>query len=161
MIFRAKGALKPKDLILPSESVRQKRRKICTAQEDSDLEYGTLPSSTDNANNTHPESIGKSSVNSGTNAIVEEQATVTSVDIVTEGVAKVAITCEASQAEPETTQVTSEEMRYCPECYLPLHPDPNPEKLYIFLHAIRYTTSLGSFETEMPEWAAPDFHWER
>ncbi|EED82877.1 predicted protein, partial [Postia placenta Mad-698-R] len=43
---------------------------------------------------------------------------------------------------------------YCSECYLPLHPDPKPERLYIFLHALRYTTSLGSFETEIPEWAA-------
>ncbi|KIK97163.1 hypothetical protein PAXRUDRAFT_136871 [Paxillus rubicundulus Ve08.2h10] len=42
---------------------------------------------------------------------------------------------------------------YCPECYLPLHPDPKPEKLYIFLHALKYELSLGSFETEMPEWA--------
>ncbi|PBK71297.1 pseudouridine synthase [Armillaria solidipes] len=50
---------------------------------------------------------------------------------------------------------------YCPECYLPLHPDPKPEKLYIFLHALRYTTSLGAFETEMPEWSAPDWDWDR
>lgn len=48
---------------------------------------------------------------------------------------------------------------YCPECYLPLHPDPKPERLYIFLHALRYTTSLGSFETEMPEWAAEGWTW--
>ena len=50
---------------------------------------------------------------------------------------------------------------YCPECYLPLHPDPKPEKLYIFLHALRYTTSLGSFETEMPEWSQPGWTWDR
>ncbi|KAK0199944.1 tRNA-pseudouridine synthase [Desarmillaria ectypa] len=50
---------------------------------------------------------------------------------------------------------------YCPECYLPLHPDPKPEKLYIFLHALRYTTSLGGFETEMPEWSAPEWDWDR
>jgi len=49
--------------------------------------------------------------------------------------------------------------QYCPECYLPLHPDPKPEKLYIFLHALRYTTSLGSFETEMPDWAAEGWKW--
>lgn len=42
---------------------------------------------------------------------------------------------------------------YCKECYMPLHPDPPPGKLYIFLHALRYTTSHGSFETEMPWWA--------
>ncbi len=100
---------------------------------------------------------------------------------------------ETAQPRPETTGTehptpiaTSDpdrpELLYCPECYLPLHPDPKPEKLYIFLHAIRcvvdiwqnrehkcrgiilfsfrYTTSLGSFETEMPEWAAKDFQWE-
>jgi len=50
--------------------------------------------------------------------------------------------------------------QYCPECYLPLHPDPKPEKLYIFLHALRYTTSLGSFETEMPDWAGEGWRWE-
>ncbi|KAJ7601091.1 pseudouridine synthase [Mycena floridula] len=49
---------------------------------------------------------------------------------------------------------------YCPDCYLPLHPDPRPEKLYIFLHALRYTTSLGSFETEMPEWSRESWVWE-
>jgi hypothetical protein len=48
---------------------------------------------------------------------------------------------------------------YCGECYLPLHPDPPPERLYIFLHALRYTTSLGVFETEMPEWAAEGWEW--
>lgn len=53
---------------------------------------------------------------------------------------------------------------YCPECYLPLHPDPSPGKLFIFLHALRYTTSLGRFETEMPWWAQETWHgegWER
>ncbi|ETW74643.1 hypothetical protein HETIRDRAFT_56935 [Heterobasidion irregulare TC 32-1] len=52
-------------------------------------------------------------------------------------------------------------MLYCPECYLPLHPDPKPERLYIFLHALRYTTSLGTFETGMPEWAAEGWEWDR
>ncbi|OAX37786.1 pseudouridine synthase [Rhizopogon vinicolor AM-OR11-026] len=50
---------------------------------------------------------------------------------------------------------------YCSECYLPLHPDPKPEKLYIFLHALRYTTSLGCFETDMPEWAAEGWKWDQ
>ncbi|KZV96732.1 pseudouridine synthase [Exidia glandulosa HHB12029] len=50
---------------------------------------------------------------------------------------------------------------YCPECYLPLHPDPSPEKLYIFLHAKKYSTAEWSFETEMPAWAQPGFEWER
>jgi hypothetical protein len=50
---------------------------------------------------------------------------------------------------------------YCGECYLPLHPDPPPERLYIFLHALRYTTSLGVFETDMPEWVAEGWKWQR
>ncbi|KAJ3711599.1 pseudouridine synthase [Lentinula raphanica] len=56
---------------------------------------------------------------------------------------------------------SNEKQLYCPECYLPLHPDPIPEKLYIFLHALRYTTSLGTFETEMPAWSAEGYSWDR
>ncbi|KAF5375500.1 hypothetical protein D9615_009184 [Tricholomella constricta] len=70
---------------------------------------------------------------------------------------------KVSAMEPlvESTAVVQSENLYCPECYLPLHPDPKPERLYIFLHALRYTTSLGSFETEMPEWAAEGWYWDR
>lgn len=50
---------------------------------------------------------------------------------------------------------------YCPECYLPLHPDPKPETLYIFLHALRYELSLGCFETEMPTWAKEGWEWQQ
>jgi len=71
--------------------------------------------------------------------------------------------------DPEATEGTNKSLlpldenghQYCPECYLPLHPDPKPEKLYIFLHALRYTTSLGSFETEMPDWVAEGWTWNR
>ncbi|KAJ8463436.1 hypothetical protein ONZ51_g10253 [Trametes cubensis] len=64
--------------------------------------------------------------------------------------------------EPVITDAGSRsEDQYCPECYVPLHPDPKPESLYIFLHAIRYTTSLGCFETEMPEWASEGWEWEQ
>ena len=55
----------------------------------------------------------------------------------------------------------TDQPKYCPECYLPLYPDQKPEKLYIFLHALRYTTSLGRFETELPAWAAKGFKWDR
>ncbi|KZT67641.1 pseudouridine synthase [Daedalea quercina L-15889] len=60
-------------------------------------------------------------------------------------------------ASVSTTDVTPGEgdaASHCPECYLPLQPDPKPEQLYICLHALRYETPYGSFETEMPEWAA-------
>ena len=67
-------------------------------------------------------------------------------------------TLEATEKDKEKEKTAS---LFCPECYLPLHPDPKPEKLYIFLHALRYTTSLGSFETEMPEWAAKGWKWDK
>ena len=68
-----------------------------------------------------------------------------------------------STMEPivDSKAVVQEENLYCPECYLPLHPDPKPERLHIFLHALRYTTSLGSFETKMPEWAAKGWTWDQ
>ena len=34
------------------------------------------------------------------------------------------------------------------------------EALY-FSHALRYTTSLGMFEIDMPEWAAEGWKWQR
>jgi len=61
---------------------------------------------------------------------------------------------ESARAKQAAAQVAVMEENdgalYCSECYLPLHPDPLPERLYIFLHALRYTTSLGVFETEGP-----------
>lgn len=46
---------------------------------------------------------------------------------------------------------------YCKECFLPLWPDPKPSELYIYLHALRYSTSKWSFETEIPFWAKEDW----
>ena len=72
---------------------------------------------------------------------------------------------EGGRAKQAAAQITvqgeNDGALYCGECYLPLHPDPLPERLYIFLHALRYTTSLGVFQTEMPEWAAEEWKWER
>ncbi|KAF8266331.1 pseudouridine synthase [Lactarius quietus] len=72
---------------------------------------------------------------------------------------------ENGRAKQAAAQIAVQEENdgalYCNECYLPLHPDPPPERLYIFLHALRYTTSLGVFETEMPEWATKGWEWER
>lgn len=67
----------------------------------------------------------------------------------------------AKDASPEERVQEGKNMSYCPECYMPLHPDPKPEKLYIFLHALRYTTSLGCFETDMPVWAQKGWEWDR
>jgi len=72
---------------------------------------------------------------------------------------------ESGRAKQAAAQIAVREENdgalYCGECYLPLHPDPPPERLYIFSQALRYTTSLGVFETEMPEWAAEGWEWER
>ncbi|KAF8161762.1 hypothetical protein K438DRAFT_306698 [Mycena galopus ATCC 62051] len=65
------------------------------------------------------------------------------------------------EAQATATTISLSENSYCPECYLPLHPDPKPEKLYIFLHALRYTTSLGKFETPMPHWAQEGWEWDQ
>ena len=70
----------------------------------------------------------------------------------------------ASSAPPASSStlatVDSGGGHYCPECYLPLQPDPKPEKLFIFLHAWRYTTKEWSFCTEMPFWAAKGYLWD-
>lgn len=43
---------------------------------------------------------------------------------------------------------------FCDECFVPVPDDPDPEKLFIYLHALRYTTPrLGSWSTPLPRWA--------
>lgn len=50
-------------------------------------------------------------------------------------------------------EVADDGRGYCPDCFLPLVPDPPAESLYIYLHAIRYETEEWSYEDEMPWWA--------
>lgn len=43
---------------------------------------------------------------------------------------------------------------FCPDCYVPLPDDPDPETLFIYLHALSYTTErLGKWSTPLPRWA--------
>ncbi|KAL7423228.1 hypothetical protein Q5752_002528 [Cryptotrichosporon argae] len=43
---------------------------------------------------------------------------------------------------------------FCTECFVPVADDPDPETLFIYLHALRYTTEqLGRWETPLPRWA--------
>lgn len=43
---------------------------------------------------------------------------------------------------------------FCEQCFIPLPDDPDPETLFIYLHALRYTTErLGTWETPLPRWA--------
>ncbi|ORX40227.1 pseudouridine synthase [Kockovaella imperatae] len=47
---------------------------------------------------------------------------------------------------------------FCEECYVPLADDPDPETLFIYLHAVRYTTEkLGAWQTPLPRWAGRDW----
>ncbi|WWC70611.1 uncharacterized protein I206_104562 [Kwoniella pini CBS 10737] len=48
---------------------------------------------------------------------------------------------------------------FCEDCFVPLPDDPDPETLFIYLHALRYTTpELGTWETPLPRWAGE--HWD-
>lgn len=41
---------------------------------------------------------------------------------------------------------------YCPTCFIPLIADPPLEKLFIYLHATRYTSPEWCFEAPLPNW---------
>lgn len=44
---------------------------------------------------------------------------------------------------------------FCQQCFVPLPDDPDPETLFIYLHAWKYeTVGLGKWETPLPRWAA-------
>lgn len=55
----------------------------------------------------------------------------------------------------------TQDPRYCGGCCGSLPPEPRPEEMSIFLHAMRYEMSLGTFESELPEWASPGWKWDR
>ena len=87
----------------------------------------------------------------------------------TDGTDENTVTTESANAVPQESidatespesDSSSTDRPFCPECYLPLHPDPKPETLYIFLHAFRYTTSLGCFQTDLPWWASMEWNGE-
>ncbi|KAG8945734.1 hypothetical protein FRC04_000593 [Tulasnella sp. 424] len=72
-----------------------------------------------------------------------------------------AATSAAPNADGSTTgedTIPKPSFDYCKECFLPLWPDPKPSELYIYLHALRYSTSKWSFETETPFWAKEDWN---
>ena len=129
VIFKAKGALAPRDIKIKAAPPQNRRKRGGPAAVE--LETFSVPAQT------------------GPQLTDQEVVTRINDPGATEGSGETLVPLEENGHQ------------YCPECYLPLHPDPKPEKLYIFLHALRYTTSLGSFETEMPEWAAEGWTWNR
>ncbi len=48
------------------------------------------------------------------------------------------------------------ELWACQDCKRPL-PDPRPEQMYIWLHALRYSGPDWSYCCDMPAWAADDY----
>ncbi|KAF5354738.1 hypothetical protein D9756_005528 [Leucocoprinus leucothites] len=174
VIFRAKGALSPSNLTVkpPPPQNRRKRggkgeftaggNSVRTASNTaSGAATPTEPTDTTMPVSTPDASLVSSSVATPTSseaatpaaAVVDQPPQLTTE----EALEKISL----MEPLPDPNTVVESEHLYCPECYLPLHPDPKPEKLYIFLHALKYTTSLGAFETEMPEWAAEGFEWDR
>ena len=160
VVFRAKGALGPHNLVIkppPPQNRRKRggnaelmvRETPATALEEGRVEgegKGTSSSSVQpQGESTQSQGQGESSTDSPSQLTTEE------------------VLSKISLMEPaqDVNTVIQSDNLYCPECYLPLHPDPKPEKLYIFLHARKYTTSLGAFETDMPEWAAEGWVWDQ
>ena len=159
VVFRAKGALGPHNLVIkppPPQNRRKRggngelmvRETPATASKEGVEGAGKGTSSSSDqpqGESTQSQGEGESSTDSPSQLTTEE------------------VLSKISSMEPvqDVNTVIQSDNLYCPECYLPLHPDPKPEKLYIFLHARKYTTSLGAFETDMPEWAAEGWVWDQ
>ncbi|PCH33259.1 pseudouridine synthase [Wolfiporia cocos MD-104 SS10] len=146
VVFRAKGALSPYGVNVPLPP-QNKRKRGGPAE---------MPGASDNTP-TPPVDASKSQESDKPQLTSEEALAKLMLSDLSESQLPPLPVSEQST----TPGVTADGSLYCPDCYLPLHPDPKPERLYIFLHALRYTTSLGAFETEMPEWAVKGWTWDR
>lgn len=176
VVFRAKGALTPsnfKPSPLPPQNKRKRGGPACSESPGAPATpveeplIGPSDPSNPNVTNVTIQNIvlGRSLVSEQLTEQVPEEPQPLQLTQ-EEALAKLDIVeSTGTKASDGTSQMETEQrtdvMHYCPECYLPIHPDPKPERLYIFLHALRYTTKLGSFETEMPEWATPGWEWDR
>ncbi|GAA5841071.1 hypothetical protein JCM5353_001372 [Sporobolomyces roseus] len=63
---------------------------------------------------------------------------------------------ESGQLIHEGEEGTEEE-GFCTKCFTPLLPDPKPEQLFIWLHAMRYTTIEWDWKSALPEWAESSY----
>ncbi|GAA6033732.1 hypothetical protein JCM8097_004403 [Rhodosporidiobolus ruineniae] len=59
----------------------------------------------------------------------------------------------AGEAEEVIESEDGREGGFCRTCFTPLLPDPRPEQLFIWLHAMRYTTLDWDWKSELPYWA--------
>ncbi|THV06660.1 pseudouridine synthase [Dendrothele bispora CBS 962.96] len=160
VIFRAKGSLKaPRSLEVKKPPPNNRRRKNKGEFVDQSL-------------NDAIKALNMSSPEATSSEVIDNLTSEVNTPLGVEAVPAASDPSAGAEsntveAEKEPIQISTAEAieiarsLYCSECYLPLHPDPKPEQLYIFLHALRYTTSLGCFETEMPEWSAEGWTWDR
>jgi len=166
IVFRAKGIMRPSGLVIkppPPQNRRKRGGKADTILTPSVVEprpSQASPSATITAASESqpiPSSldIATSEPRTGVPTLKPDDPSAPQISL-EEALEKVSL---APATGIETTSAS--EPIYCPECYLPLHPDPKPEKLYIFLHALKYTISLGEFSTEMPNWAAEGWEWDQ
>jgi tRNA pseudouridine32 synthase len=154
VVFKAKGALRPPNLALrpPPPSNRRKRNKGQFVDDDLNAKASSSISE------VTPPALSTTPTPSTSDVSPASETQIT----LEEALQKVQATdMSALSVQEQTNLITEGDHSYCPECYVPLHPDPKPEKLYIFLHALRYTLSLGTFTAEMPEWASEDFVWDQ
>lgn len=163
VVFKAKGKLHPHHIVLvpPPPQNRRKRGGPAAILETSQTPQNSEPEIPVSNSPTPPSEepqppVTETATPEPAQLSVEEAIEKINIgDAAAEDVSALTTDRRTDLSQPKT------EMHYCPECYLPIHPDPKPEKLYIFLHALRYTTSLGCFETDMPEWAAEGWEWDR
>jgi len=154
VVFRAKGIMKPKHMAIETSPPQNQRKRGGKAQ--------IIPSTPEGSLDMHNAFSESSIAESPSSSHVERSSLECELEphgssrqLTTEDVLNKVASVQAPNA------IIQSDNLYCPECYLPLHPDPKPEKLYIFLHALKYTTSLGTFSTEMPEWTAEGWLWDR
>ncbi|KAG8967427.1 hypothetical protein FRC03_009947 [Tulasnella sp. 419] len=62
---------------------------------------------------------------------------------------------EDSGSDPPSTYSSDE---FCSECFAPLYAEADVSRSYIYLHALRYTTTRWSFATQLPFWAREGWH---
>jgi hypothetical protein len=158
VVFKAKGRLHPKGM--PQQKLPPQNRRRRGGPAWSEVESGTqTPSVGSPQREEHPPLTEEEAL------AILDPATPSAEDPLLRVAPPPDAPTESGRAKQAAAQIVVQEENdgalYCNECYLPLHPDPPPERLYIFLHALRYTTSLGVFETDMPEWAVEGWEWER
>ncbi|WFD28562.1 hypothetical protein MNAN1_003575 [Malassezia nana] len=60
-------------------------------------------------------------------------------------------------APPPSEAAAYLDQEVCNVCHTPLLPEPRPDELYIYLHAIKYWTDAWVFQDELPWWATPQW----